>query len=182
MVGAPVIGDVLDNGVAQRAGLEPGDRVRRDRWQRDPLLGGRRAPRAVRARQGAPRPGAAQRQGVRALPHADRRDGVVQGSRRQVVAAGPRRHHVRAVRAAGRRDRRAIAGGARRAAHARPRDLDRRPAGAQLERRPASPRQARAPHEPRVLPRQRAARHPGGRAAVAGIRGSRARYRSSIRR
>jgi len=27
MVGAPVIGDVLDNGVAQRAGLEPGDRV-----------------------------------------------------------------------------------------------------------------------------------------------------------
>jgi regulator of sigma E protease len=27
MVGAPVIGDVLDGGVAQRAGLEPGDRV-----------------------------------------------------------------------------------------------------------------------------------------------------------
>lgn len=27
MVGAPVIGDVLDSGVAQRAGLEPGDRV-----------------------------------------------------------------------------------------------------------------------------------------------------------
>ena len=27
MVGAPVIGDVLDRGVAQRAGLEPGDRV-----------------------------------------------------------------------------------------------------------------------------------------------------------
>jgi regulator of sigma E protease len=27
MVGAPVIGDVLDNGVAQRAGLEPGDKV-----------------------------------------------------------------------------------------------------------------------------------------------------------
>ena len=44
-----------------------------------------------------------------------------QGSRRQVVAAGPRRHHARAVRAARRRDRRAVARGARRAAHARSR-------------------------------------------------------------
>ena len=111
--------------------------------------------------QGAPPADLSQRQDVRALRHADRGDRVARRDG-QVLAAGPRRHHARAVRAARRRDRSAIAG--RRAPGLRTGDLiisRRRPAGAQLERRPgarsASSRGARA-SSTSAAPRCRACR------------------------
>ena len=77
---AAVIGDVLDGGAAARAGLEPGDRVleidgRAVRYWEEI----ENAVRSV-AGQGAAPPRVAQRQGVRALPHAARETIVSQSA------------------------------------------------------------------------------------------------------
>jgi hypothetical protein len=169
---AAVIGDVLPDGPAARAGLEPGDKIlaingETVRYWED----------VERAVQRAPGkelhlPPPAQRPHRREVPGADREGGA--SARRLEPGPGLERHHPPAVRADRRRARSALAGRPRRHADRRPGGQRRRAGGRQLDRCRAPPRQVGAPHQPGLHARHRGAGHPAAAPARRALCRSRA--------